>query len=409
MKGQETKGARQFSWLDQVITLSRILPTIQLFDAVWQLTFQWMHTASPAACKYFRETYFEKVPPQNLQRQMRCTCALWEEKSLWFAGFWSGIIGTYPGTASGTQTLESFHAYWQTLISSQRPGPGQVLPVIEKLYENDWVKKFEWHEKREFATWPQSPGESLYNSATLRTAGRSTAVDFWRRREKRLCGQRNFAELWVRTDGAKASVDRSGLTRFWVMRATKVKDTMPANAVVDLNMAKRIANMIAAEGKELATALEQAGVVTGAADAKELNLTQLQIHFVEHCAVMEGHLPDTVWPRARTELQVRWPARVCACTTFALHADCEHVLFVNALQDDSIAQHMNTIPTVRKKGRKRKGATAVAENEQPKPKKLKKKDTGNIVQRSCHPGGRPIICHMQHEFSKQSQDQKRLA
>ena len=101
---------------------------------------------------------------------MESTCSLWGGTSLWFAGFWSGIIGTYPGTAGGTQTLESFHAYWQILISSQQPGPAEELPAMQTLYENDWAKKFAWHEKWEFATWPQSPGESLYHSATWKAA-----------------------------------------------------------------------------------------------------------------------------------------------------------------------------------------------------------------------------------------------
>ena len=65
---------------------------------------------------------------------------------------------------------------------------------------------------------------------------------------------RNFAELWVRADGAKDSVDRNGLTRFWVMRATKDKETMPANAVADLNMAEvpHLFDMVAGEGKDFA-------------------------------------------------------------------------------------------------------------------------------------------------------------
>ena len=44
-----------------------------------------------------------------------------------------------------------------------------------------------------------------------------------------ICGSVQMGPMTVWTE--------TGLTRFWVMRATKDKETMPANAVADLNMA----------------------------------------------------------------------------------------------------------------------------------------------------------------------------
>ena len=70
--------------------ISRTLPTIQLFDAVWQLVFPWLHTVCPRAGTYLKSTYFKSVTPENLQRQLHCRSTLWGSKHLWFAGFLVG-------------------------------------------------------------------------------------------------------------------------------------------------------------------------------------------------------------------------------------------------------------------------------------------------------------------------------
>ena len=128
-KADEEKRGSNFRRLDAIISLSRVVPTIQLFDAIWQTTFTWLRQTCPKACEYLQETYFQPVSIENLQRQFRCNHTLWEASALWFAGFWSGIIGTYPGSSSGTQTLESFHSYWQNRIQAKaRAKPTEIGP-----------------------------------------------------------------------------------------------------------------------------------------------------------------------------------------------------------------------------------------------------------------------------------------
>ena len=47
-----------FQQLESIIALSRRLPSVQLFDAVWQLTFSWLDEACRNARAYLQEQYF---------------------------------------------------------------------------------------------------------------------------------------------------------------------------------------------------------------------------------------------------------------------------------------------------------------------------------------------------------------
>ena len=164
-----------------------------------------------------------------------------EMSTCWFAGFWAGVSGTYPGSGTGTQTLESFHSYWHFRVrSAVRTTPTEIFSSMQKLFEEDWCKKFQWAERRSVLTWPDKPAMDLLNSQSLRTAGRSPAVDFWSHREKRLTGLRNYCKLWRRTDKTSAATQsKDGYTTLWAMRARKFKKEMPAEASISLKSRER--------------------------------------------------------------------------------------------------------------------------------------------------------------------------
>ena len=360
--GKENKQKRHkdFDRLDEIITISRTLPTIQLFDCVWQLTFAWLRATCPAAGKYLEKTYFQKVQPENLQKQMRCACTHWGATGIMFAGFWSGIIGTYPGSSSGSQTLESFHSYWQAGIQARaRAKPTAVLRCMQDMYRDDWQEKFQWAEERSFLTWPETAAEALYNSESLRQAGRSPAVDFWKAREGRGAGKTNYYQVWVRTDGQHQSVDAAGITTFWVCRSVKCGGVTPADAVITKEFGTCFANLIACEGPELEKWLVKSGIVTEVqAQKKSLNIDKLKEFFGRHCAVIEGHLPNSCWPRQQRKMQSSFRSIVCTCLEFLMHGECEHVVYVEALKCPEAAAAMENVPVIRKKGRKRKGEKA---------------------------------------------------
>lgn len=337
-----------FARLEQIIHISREVPTVQLFDAIWQLAFPWLQKKSAKAAEYLRTTYFQKVPLDSMQKGFRCTATLWGAETLWFSGFWGGILGTYPGSSSGTQTIESHHSYWQNTVKAKvRQAPSEVFAAMENWFRDEWSGKFAWEEEKAFVTWPTRSAEALFNSQSLRSAGRSPAVDFWQSRELRLCGNRNYREVYIRT-GEPTGTGKDGISTFWVLQSRTHEKVAAAEAIVPKDVVE-IANLIASDVAQLATWLQKAGIVS----EKELDRAQLHKYLQRHCAVIEGHLVQAVWPCVHRKLKKAVPGKLCTCREFLLHADCEHVLYIKALQKDPTANLQN-IPVQRPRGRKRK-------------------------------------------------------
>ncbi|CAE7390174.1 unnamed protein product [Symbiodinium necroappetens] len=356
---KKDKTETAFDRLDAIIQASRVMPTIILFDAVWHLTFAWLEQVSKDACAYLKSTYFDQMKRASLQGQFWCGEPVWNSNSCWFAGFWAGVTGTYPGSGSGTQPLESFHAYWQDAVrSSVRSDPRAIFARMEKLFHDDWAKKFEWEESRVFQTWPQYPAQELLNGQALRTAGRSPAVDFYTERGRKLCGQCNHYKMYWRTDATTTDASgKDGTTVFYVMRCSKVGDVLPAQATITKETAERVVGLIAKDGAALKNQLLQAGILKSENGQESLELPALQFYLNKHCCVMKGHLPDSCWPRLRRRLQTAFPSVVCTCLEFLLHGDCEHVAFIKALEGEGNVDLRN-IPVVRTAGRKRKADNA---------------------------------------------------
>ncbi|CAK9086660.1 unnamed protein product, partial [Durusdinium trenchii] len=275
--------ADDFATLDEIIQISRILPTAQIFDLVWHFTFAWLETRSKKAVQYLQDTYFRLLTPQSLEKQFRCNRGSWNPEALWFAGFWSGIIGTYPGTASGSQTIESFHARWQAQVQgSVRASPQDIFKNMQKLFSSTWKDQFEWEESKIFRTWPETTASALLNGQTLRSTGRSPAVDFWNARELRMDKTRNYCHVVLRTDNAdNPGID--GLTNFWVMGAQKQDGMLPAQVAIREAFAQRLCSMIAAEGDALITAVKAAGIL----EENKINLTALRKCFKTHAVVLQ--------------------------------------------------------------------------------------------------------------------------
>jgi len=153
-------------------------------------------------------------------------------------------------------------------------------------------------------------------------------------------------------------VDASGLTTFWVMRSKKYKDCMPAEAVISREFATQFANLIASEGDALATWLSKTGI---ALPTQRLDIDKFRHHFGFHCVVMQGHLPNSCWPRVKRRNLIAWPTMVCTCLEFLMRGACEHEVFVKALLDPNSAAAMQKAPQLRRKGRKRKAQDPTTE------------------------------------------------
>ena len=84
---------------------------------------------SARAAEYLQTTYFKQLDRASLQRQFWCGVPVWH--------------GTNSGSGSGTQTLESFHSYWQEAVKqSTRADPRAIFGRMERLFSDDWSEKF---------------------------------------------------------------------------------------------------------------------------------------------------------------------------------------------------------------------------------------------------------------------------
>ena len=177
---RESVRDKDFQQLQRLLATSRFIPSIQLFDATWHHIFRWLETRGhKRVAEYLQTHYFYHVAPEDLQKQMRCGACVYGRKGVWFASFWSGILSTYPGTESGTQTIESMHSHWQRVLSAAcRAAPQAIFDSMQQIYTEHWCQKYAWKERRAFTTWPQEPAPALLNGQTLRTQGRSPAIDF---------------------------------------------------------------------------------------------------------------------------------------------------------------------------------------------------------------------------------------
>ena len=341
-----------FEKLDKVITISRQLPTIQLVDAVWANTFDWLSHINKKAVTYLQKQYFKSVTVENLAKRYRCREAM-RGDWLWFATFWSGIIGTYPGSAPGTQTIESFHSAWQSKVQkSARLSPVDIFTYMQQHFEEEWSHTFCWEEEKTFLTWPSEPAQELLNGQSLRSAGRSPAIDYWNHREKKLTGRCNYCKVYQRTSGTDADASK-GITTFWVMQARKKGKVRAAEAEVAVAEAKLVTELIVAEGKKLEDLLCKCGCITNDARGRTIDEKRWEELFLNFAVVMQGDLPNSAWPRASRDLDVAADSVLCTCLPFLMHAECEHVLFVKALEDME-GVSLKGIRAVQKRGRKKR-------------------------------------------------------
>ena len=338
--------------LMRLFKVTRMLPSLQLFDAIWRIVFSEMDRRGQHAClKYIKDTYFMEVRVANISKHLLCSAASPGHDLILFAGFWAGILGTYPGSGSGTQALESFHAYWQSLVQKEaRPSPVRIFDVMQRLYKDTFAHKYAWGQPRTFGNIPKDHARCLINGAGLRSAGRSPAVDFWAKREQQLDGTRNYRKAFAPRSGQRSSVAGETTTVFVMATASK-RGVAPSEQTVAQTFADAWVRLLVSEGESLQKALRDTHIVVDEDGAPSIDLGMLETFFLDHAAVLQGHLPDTAWPRFQRSTQERLPAQLCTCLHFIQHADCEHNIFVSALQGKV---SLNNAPHQEPRGRKRK-------------------------------------------------------
>ena len=195
---------------------------------------------------------------------------------------------------------------------------------MQQHFEEEWSQTF--------CTWPSEPAQELLNGQNLRSAGRSLAIDYWNHSEKKLTGRCNYCKVYQHTSGTDADASK-GITTFWVMQARKKGKVRGGEPEVDVAEAKLVTELIVAEGKKLEDLLCKCGCITNGARGRTVDEKRWEELFLNFAVVMQGDLPNSAWPRASRDLDVAADSVLCTCLPFLMHAECEHVLFVKALED----------------------------------------------------------------------------
>ena len=338
--------------LMKILSVTRILPTVQLFDAIWRVVFDELRRdGQHAVVKYLMDEFIAEFNVSNLAKNMRVTTAAEGRTTILFAGFWSGILGTYPGTGSGSQALESFHAFWQSLLHKEmRASPVSVFDGMQRLFKEHFEQRFQWGVHRTFDNFPKEHARDVMNGGALRTVGRSPAVDYWTHRDNRIDGARNHRRIVRRSDGQPAR-DSGGSTTFYVMACAGSAACPPAQANISVDFANQWSTLVVLEGDALVKALRETGIILGDVSRPCLDVDRLELFFLRHAAVLQGHLPEVAWPRFRRSGGEQVPTQLCTCLPFAHHADCEHIVFVEGLLG---RVKLDDIPQQARRGRKRK-------------------------------------------------------
>ncbi len=141
------------------------------------------------------------MPLSNLNKIFRNCHVAYGGSAAWFAGHWSGVCGIHPGTGSGSQTAEAFHAFWASCISRGLIDIGSLLTKMQGLFREQWSSHFDWGADTPISAWAGEPDHVLLNGTALRSVGRSPAVDFW-------CNKDKVANV--------RRIERSGTT-FWIL------------------------------------------------------------------------------------------------------------------------------------------------------------------------------------------------
>ncbi len=314
---------------------TRFLPTIQLHSAVWAYIFSELSLDGwTAVVSYLQQEYFRQYDAKALQKAFRVHVACPRSANFWFGPHWCGVLGTLPGSGSGSQCIESFHALWQRALGqATKTSFLRVLPVMQQIYTESWAVQFHWGDQADIRLWTRHVDHTVLNSASLRKEGRSTAVEFWQNRE-----QGNHVNI------------REGDTDFYVMHTQASDGVLPALRHVRHATASVVVRLIMADDNvEGLLGDACAGILR-----KDTTSGRVRVHrptlralFNDICVVMVGSFPQLYWStRTARDDSVNVP--LCTCQPFVARANCEHAAFVKGLRNEI---DLATLPLSQKKGR----------------------------------------------------------
>ena len=325
--------------LDEILWRVRLTrtycTTLTEFHHFWLQTFKQMEEwGEHAALEYLRGTYFFKVPRDIARAQYRCTRAVTEQPGdgLYCAYWWCSYARLQPGSASGSQALESFHAH-EFRGSFVDPSTGQQLGHLEPPLFLQALQETVIYQGRQLAKAgdlfdrPNGTDPVTRNSDELRQLGRSTALDLWAKSQscENVIHQISLPNL----NGEAFVLPRSLL---YTANGDGTWADVPEDKVILTAVeARRCAAMaVENDGRELIQMWRQIGILNqrrGEAGS-DFSFKVWKRFRYHHLAVLHGPFVEEMWrtPTAGS------PFYLCPCLPFALHGRCEHDQCIMAVQ-----------------------------------------------------------------------------
>ena len=313
-----------------LMKIMRFLPTVELFSAVWTAFLraceeQWN---SSGFATYLLREYTHTMPSHLLHTRFAIHCRSQDSMQIAVCLWWAGTTGCVPGTASGTQAVESFHRPWEqeTKAMGAPSNIKVVLNRMQKLY-NMWGDAERLH-------WPSDvyflePGydSALWDPQLLRSMHRSPPEEFFAHRTLP-----NFQECVSPIWGPLVVVAANARTQ------------------VDVDFAASYQRLLDLTFDELEQHLCRVGVITLNGEFSVEGFNRM------FCSLVVVFLRPTA-----TAQNVGCPM-LCSCQCFGLEAHCEHVVFVESLdlQSRSPTRSLRATPHQRQRGRSSGPVTARA-------------------------------------------------
>ncbi len=163
-RGPKSVNKKYFKDVMEMLNSTRAVASLELFDALWKVFFYVLDRQGEGiTVRYLQKTYFKLVKCTNLGKVFkRTTTGAWGEKEhVWFGGHWIGVLGTAPGSGSGSQTLEARHSQWERdLRSADKKSPASIFKALQTLFDR-WNDIFDWRHPCSFSQYPKNLCDSV--------------------------------------------------------------------------------------------------------------------------------------------------------------------------------------------------------------------------------------------------------
>ena len=325
-----------FGWIQAALDATRFAPSAQAFHLVWNgLLQRLLANGESVVAEYFMGTYTRTLPAELLASSWQIVVNDPEPgEVLSFCGHWSGVLGIAPGMSCGSQPAEALHRAWQAfLVGQQRSSPAQVLRVMQRVYER-WSVDYAWTSHAELSRRPRGVDPGLLNSVVLGRVGRSTAVDFQRAHEAASASVLGPACVHHEIPG------QGVFDRFFVM------PRLASGGPVAADDAGVLLTSLVGSTARMRDAFTRAGVLEHSDDGSVLHLSAYRRIFIDIvCVAFSGA-----------------ESACCTCDAFAVHAQCEHLVFASSLPTwpGGAAMDLRQLPARRQTGRPRGSGKAAA-------------------------------------------------